>query len=91
MKNIKKNWDDSSFLYDNSGSSASGGGFRSHYYGVRRPTVAFIIILFILMVYMDNRYKKDIYSTNLYLQELEKLEKLDLEKKGKGEVKVSDK
>ena len=91
MKNIKKNWDDSSFFYDNSGSSGSGGGFRSHYYGVGQPTVAFIVILLIGMLYMDTRYKKDIYSTNLYLQELEKLEKLDLEKKGKEEVKVSDK
>ena len=91
LKNIKKNWDDSSYFYDNSGSSNSGGGFVSHYYGVRSTTVAFIFILFIAMLYMDNSYKKDIYSTNLYLQELEKLEKLDLEKKGKGEAKVSDK
>ena len=43
------------------------------------------------MLNMDNSYEKDMYSTNLYLQELEKLEKLDLEKKGKGEAKVSDK
>ena len=43
------------------------------------------------MLYMDNNYKKDIYSTNIYLQELERLEKLDLEKKGKVEATVSDK
>jgi len=91
LKNIKKNWDDSSFFYDNSGSSSSGGGFVSHHYGVRSTTVAFIVILFIAMLYMDNNYKKDIYSTNIYLQELERLEKLDLEKKGKVEATVSDK
>ena len=46
--------------------------------------------MLVVMLYMDNSYKRDMYGTNLYLQELEKLEKVDLEKKGKGELKVSD-
>merc|ERR1712154_27013 len=91
LKNIKKNWDDSSFLYHNTGSFHSGGGgHRSSNLGVGRVTFAFIVVMLVVMLYMDNSYKKDMYSTNLYLQELEKVEKVDLEKKGKGELKVSD-
>ena len=86
-------------MYDNSGSSHSGGGFRSHYYGVSRVTVAFIVALFTVLAYMEISNKNDMYSTNLYLQELEKLKKLDLEpgakkqdmeRKGKDEIKASD-
>ena len=39
---------------------------------------------------MDNSYKTDIYSNNIYLKELEKREKLDLEKK-ESRNKESDK
>merc|ERR1712117_169203 len=99
LKNIRKNWDESSFFYDNSGSSHSGGGFRSHYYGVSRVTIAFIVALFTVLAYMEISNKNDMYSTNLYLQELEKLKKLDLEpvakkqdreRKGEDEIKASD-
>ena len=64
-----------------------------------RVTVALIVALFTVLAYMEVSNKNDMYSTNLYLQELDKLKKLDLEpgakkqdmeRKGKDEIKTSD-
>ena len=47
---------------------------------VRKIAVAVVVVLAVIVWCVDNFYKTDIYSTNMYLQELEKTKKLDSEK-----------
>ena len=53
--------------------------------------IAFVFITFIVVFVLNLSNRNDMYSTNLYLQELEKLEKLKLEPtKKKEDVKIPD-